>query len=62
VEYRGDTGEVYDVKSLFNRIFKRRLVGRSGGKLARARDRTDSEMRWTRSNFLYMGWNSRYIL
>ena len=72
VEYRGEHWEVYDVKSLFNRVFKRlwadaheEVVGfstRRGGPIFDAMawkghwDSLDEE------HFLYMGWDSRYML
>ncbi|WP_165065521.1 DUF262 domain-containing protein [Marisediminicola senii] len=72
VEYRGEHWEVYDVKYLFNRIFKRlwadsrehvvALSARRGGPIFGAQawnghwDTLDDE------HFLYMGWDSRYML
>ncbi|MHC2999036.1 DUF262 domain-containing protein [Microbacterium sp. HJ5] len=72
VEYRGEHWEVPDVKYLFNRIFKRLWADdrraviayseRRGGPVYRARawngqwDRLDDE------TWLYMGWDSSYML
>jgi hypothetical protein len=72
VEYRGEHWEVYDVKYLFNRIFKRlwadsradvvAFSARRGGPIYEAQswnghwDTLDDE------HFLYMGWDSRYML
>ena len=72
VEYRGEHWEVYDVKYLFNRIFKRLWAdgreyvvdysNRRGGPIYPAKawnghwDELDDE------NFLYMGWDSKYML
>jgi len=71
-EYRGEHWEIYDVKSLFNRIFKRLWVdsreavvaysARRGGPVYADRawngqwDALDAE------HSLYMGWDSRYML
>ncbi|TQJ32092.1 DUF262 domain-containing protein [Microbacterium sp. SLBN-146] len=71
-EYRGEHWEVYDVKYLFNRIFKRlwaderesviRFSENRGGPLYPARawngqwDQLDDE------TYLYMGWDSKYML
>ena len=72
VEYRGEHWEVYDIKSLFNRIFRRlwadgqeyvlALSARRGGPIY-------AEQAWNGhwdalddKNFLYMGWDSRYML
>ncbi|MBF4633427.1 DUF262 domain-containing protein [Agreia pratensis] len=72
VEYRGEHWEVYDIKYLFNRIFKRlwadsradvvAFSARRGGPIYDAQswnghwDTLDDE------HFLYMGWDSRYML
>ena len=72
VEYRGEHWEGYDVKYLFNRIFKRlwadarpaviAFSAERGGPIYRAQswnghwDELDSE------NYLYMGWDSKYML
>lgn len=72
VEYRGEHWEVYDVKHLFNRIFKRLWADarehvlafseRRGGPIYGSQawngqwDALDDE------HFLYMGWDSRYML
>ncbi|CAD5994015.1 DUF262 domain-containing protein [Agreia sp. COWG] len=72
VEYRGEHWEVYDVKYLFNRVFKRlwadsradvvAFSARRGGPIYDAQswnghwDTLDDE------HFLYMGWDSRYML
>ena len=72
VEYRGEHWEVPDIKYLFNRVFKRLWAdsrdavvsysARRGGPVYPAQawngqwDALDSE------NFLYMGWDSHYML
>ncbi|MCS5722145.1 DUF262 domain-containing HNH endonuclease family protein [Herbiconiux sp. CPCC 203407] len=72
VEYRGEHWEVYDVKYLFNRVFKRlwadsresvvSFSARRGGPVYEAEawngqwDRLDDE------HHLYMGWDSQYML
>ncbi|MFT4229022.1 MAG: DUF262 domain-containing protein [Microbacterium sp.] len=72
VEYRGEHWEVHDVKALFNRVFRRlwadardqvvAFSARRGGPIFPARswngpwDELDDE------HFLYMGWDSRYML
>jgi hypothetical protein len=72
VEYRGEHWEVYDVKHLFNRVFKRlwaddraaveAFSARRGGPLYPAQawnghwDEVDDQ------HFLYMGWDSKYML
>ncbi|MFT4220289.1 MAG: DUF262 domain-containing protein [Microbacterium sp.] len=72
VEYRGEHWEVHDVKHLFNRVFRRlwadahdevvAFSARRGGPIFPAQswnghwDRLDDE------SFLYMGWDSRYML
>jgi hypothetical protein len=72
VEYRGEHWEVYDVKYLFNRVFKRlwadsresvvSFSARRGGPVYEAEawngqwDRLDDE------THLYMGWDSKYML
>ncbi|UUT35347.1 HNH endonuclease family protein [Microbacterium elymi] len=72
VEYRGEHWEVHDVKYLFNRIFRRLWAdsradvvaysARRGGPIFPAQawngqwDELDAE------HFLYMGWDSRYML
>ena len=72
VEYRGEHWEVYDVKYLFNRIFKRlwadsrqsvvTFSARRGGPIFAAQswnghwDQLDDE------TFIYMGWDSKYML
>lgn len=72
VEYRGEHWEVYDVKHLFNRVFKRlwadsrdavtRFSARRGGPIF-------DEPAWTGhwdtlddDTFLYMGWDSKYMM
>ena len=73
VEYRGEHWEVYDVKYLFNRIFKRlwadsasrrRGVQRTPRRpdLRGAQRGTATGTRSTTSHFLYMGWDSKYML
>ena len=72
VEYRGEHWEVYDVKYLFNRIFKRlwadsrqhvvAFSSRRGGPIYAAQawnGQWDALDEW---NFLYMGWDSKYML
>lgn len=72
VEYRGEHWEVYDVRYLFNRIFKRLWADsrqhvdayseRRGGPVYPAKswnghwDELDAE------HFLYMGWDAKYMM
>ena len=73
VEYRGEHWEVHDVKYLFNRIFKRLWADsrERRRRLQRAPRRTDLPRAGLErpvgrarrgSNFLYMGWDSKYML
>jgi hypothetical protein len=72
VEYRGEHWEVYDVKYLFNRVFKRlwaddraavvAFSSRRGGPIYDARAWTGHWDELDPSNFLYMGWDSKYML
>ncbi|QWT25118.1 DUF262 domain-containing HNH endonuclease family protein [Subtercola sp. PAMC28395] len=72
VEYRGEHWEVYDVKYLFNRIFKRlwndshesvvAFSARRGGPIYDAQAWNGHWDQLDDSNFLYMGWDSRYML
>lgn len=72
VEYRGEHWEVYDVKYLFNRVFKRlwadarpAVVGfseRRGGPIYDARAWTGHWDELDETHFLYMGWDSKYML
>jgi hypothetical protein len=72
VEYRGEHWEVYDVKYLFNRIFKRlwadsrpdvvAFSARRGGPIYAAQSWNGQWDALDESNFLYMGWDSKYML
>jgi hypothetical protein len=72
VEYRGEHWEVYDVRYLFNRIFKRlwadsrddvvAFSARRGGPIYAARAWNGQWDALDESNFLYMGWDSKYML
>ena len=72
VEYRGEHWEVPDVKYLFNRIFKRLWADSREDVVAFSTRRGGPiypEQSWTghwdaldESNYLYMGWDSRYML
>ncbi|MHA6694983.1 DUF262 domain-containing protein [Homoserinimonas sp. A520] len=72
VEYRGEHWEVYDVKSLFNRIFKRlwadsradvvTFSSHRGGPIFQAQAWNGHWDQLDDSNFLYMGWDSKYML
>jgi hypothetical protein len=72
VEYRGEHWEVYDVKSLFNRIFKRlwadahadvvAFSARRGGPIFDAQAWNGQWDALDESHFLYMGWDSKYML
>ncbi|MET4705570.1 DUF262 domain-containing protein [Frigoribacterium sp. UYMn621] len=72
VEYRGEHWEVYDVKALFNRIFKRLWADaradvvafstRRGGPIFDAQSWNGQWDALDESNFLYMGWDSKYML
>jgi hypothetical protein len=72
VEYRGEHWEVYDVKYLFNRIFKRlwadsresvvAFSARRGGPIYEAQSWNGHWDALDESNYLYMGWDSKYML
>ncbi len=72
VEYRGEHWEVHDVKSLFNRVFKRlwadartdvvAFSARRGGPIFDAQAWNGQWDALDGSNFLYMGWDSQYML
>ena len=72
VEYRGEHWEVYDIRYLFNRIFKRlwadsrttvvAFSARRGGPIYPAQSWNGQWDALDESNFLYMGWDSRYML
>lgn len=72
VEYRGEHWEVYDVKHLFNRVFKRMWADarpaletfnqRRGGPVYAARSWNGQWDALDEAHFLYMGWESRYML
>lgn len=72
VEYRGEHWEVPDIKYLFNRIFKRlwaddrdavvRYVAAHGGPVFPAQAWNGQWDALDESHFLYMGWDSRYML
>ncbi|WP_458041785.1 MULTISPECIES: GmrSD restriction endonuclease domain-containing protein [Bacteria] len=72
VEYRGEHWEVYDIKYLFNRIFKRlwadgrehvvAFSARRGGPLYPEQAWNGQWDALDESTFLYMGWDSRYML
>ncbi|MFS0732994.1 DUF262 domain-containing protein [Microbacterium sp. 1P10UB] len=72
VEYRGEHWEVYDVKYLFNRIFRRLWVDspesvvafsrRRGGPIYPAPSWNGQWDRLNDDNHLYMGWDAKYML
>ena len=72
VEYRGEHWEVYDIKYLFNRIFKRLWADgrehvvafstRRGGPIYPEQAWNGQWDALDDANFLYMGWDSRYML
>lgn len=72
VEYRGEHWEVYDVKYLFNRVFKRLWADARGAVetySARRGGPVYAEKAWNgqwdaldEQHFLYMGWDSHYML
>ena len=72
VEYRGEHWEVYDVKYLFNRIFKRlwadsresvvSFSARRGGPIFGAQAWTGHWDALDENTFLYMGWDSKYMM
>jgi hypothetical protein len=71
-EYRGEHWEVYDVKYLFNRIFKRlwaderesviRFSENRGGPLYPAKAWNGQWDQLDDDTYLYMGWDSKYML
>jgi len=72
VEYRGEHWEVYDIKYLFNRIFKRlwadsrtdvvAFSAHRGGPIYEAPAWTGHWDRLDDTHWLYMGWDSKYML
>jgi hypothetical protein len=72
VEYRGEHWEVYDVRYLFNRIFKRlwadarpsveAFSADRGGPIYEARAWNGHWDELDDTHFLYMGWDSKYML
>src|SRR5690606_38490914 len=72
VEYRGEHWEVKDVRYLFNRIFKRlwadgrihveTFSARNGGPVFEAQSWNGHWDALDEDHFLYMGWDSRYML
>ncbi len=72
VEYRGEHWEVHDVKYLFNRVFHRlwadsradavAFSGRNGGPIFPARAWNGQWDALDDDHFLYMGWDSKYML
>lgn len=72
VEYRGEHWEVYDVKYLFNRVFKRlwadsradviAFSARRGGPIYPAQSWNGQWDALDEHHFLYMGWDSKYML
>ena len=72
VEYRGEHWEVHDVKSLFNRVFKRlwadshenvvAFSARRGGPIFSAQSWNGQWDGLDESHFLYMSWDSKYML
>jgi hypothetical protein len=72
VEYRGEHWEVYDVKSLFTRIFTRlwadaradvvAFSARRGGPIFDAQAWNGQWYPLDDSHFLYLGWDSKYML
>ena len=72
VEYRGERWEVYDVKHLFNRVFRRAWTDTTEAALAYCathggpiyRDKA-WKGQWDDlddTHFLYMGWDSNYMM
>lgn len=72
VEYRGEHWEVYDVKYLFNRVFKRLWAdarehvvdysARHGGPIYPAKRWNGQWDALSDDSFIYMGWDSKYML
>lgn len=72
VEFRGEHWEVHDIKYLFNRVFKRLWADarepviafgtRRGGPIFEAKAWNGQWDALDETNFLYMGWDSKYML
>ena len=72
VEYRGERWEVYDVKHLFNRVFRRAWTDTTAAALAYCAahggpiyDERAWKGQWDElddTHFLYMGWDSNYMM
>jgi hypothetical protein len=72
VEYRGEHWDVFDVKYLFNRIFKRlwadsrehviAFTARRGGPIFEAQAWNGHWDEIDAAHFIYMGWDSKYML
>lgn len=72
VEYRGERWEVYDVKYLFNRVFRRAWTDSTTAALAYCATHGGPiypDMAWKgqwdeldHSHYLYMGWDSNYMM
>ncbi|MEV4667525.1 DUF262 domain-containing protein [Microbacterium sp. LWO12-1.2] len=72
VEYRGERWEVYDVKHLFNRVFRRawtdtrpaaiRYCAQHGGPIYDAMAWKGQWDALDDTHFLYMGWDSNYMM
>ena len=72
VEYRGEHWDVFDVKYLFNRIFKRlwadshehvvAFTARRGGPIFEAQAWNGHWDEIDAGHFIYMGWDSKYML
>lgn len=72
VEYRGEHWEIYDIKNLFNRVFKRlwadsrdhvaAFSARRGGPIFEAQAWNGQWGVLDETHFLYLGWDSKYML
>jgi hypothetical protein len=72
VEYRGEHWDVYDIKYLFNRVFKRlwadsrdhvvAFSARRGGPIFDAQAWNGHWDSLDDTHFIYMGWDSKYML
>ncbi len=72
VEYRGEHWDVFDVKYLFNRIFKRlwadshehvvAFTARRGGPIFEAQSWNGHWDEIDAGHYIYMGWDSKYML
>ncbi len=72
VDYRGEHWEVYDIKSLFDRVFSRLWAdarervtafgARRGGPIFEARAWNGHWNQLDDGHFLYLGWDSHYML